>query len=65
MFYVSLLFHIIIANEVPVTILLAYIPILWRIRKGLLIRRIIASRLSTESHKSSWLPAISRKIEKT
>ena len=37
------LFHVIITNEVPVTILQAYISISRRIRKGVLIRRNIAS----------------------
>ena len=42
-----MLFQVIITNEVPVTILSAYIPIPQRIRKGVLIRRIIVSHLCT------------------
>ena len=38
-----LLFQVIITNEIPVTLLEAYIPIPRHIRKGVLIRRIIGS----------------------
>ena len=41
------LFHVVITNEVPVVILLAYISLPRRIRKGMLIRRIIAPDLCT------------------
>ena len=44
-FYV--LFHVIITNEAPATILQAYISLPRHIRKGMLIRRIIASHLCT------------------
>ena len=44
-FYV--LFQVIITNEVPETILYAYIPIPRYIRKGVLIRRILTSHLCT------------------
>ena len=37
------LFHVIITNEKPVTILKAYISLSRHIRKGLLIRRIVVS----------------------
>ena len=39
------LFQVIITNEVPVSILHAYIPIPRHIRKGVFIRRVIASHL--------------------
>ena len=39
------LFQVIITNEIPVTLLKAFIPIARHIRKGVLIRRIIGSRL--------------------
>ena len=42
-----MLFQVIITNEVPITILSAYIPTLQHIRKGVLIRRIIVSHLCT------------------
>ena len=43
MYYV--LFHVIITNEVPITILRACISLSRRIRKGVLIRQNIASDL--------------------
>ena len=43
MYHVS--FHVIITNEVPITILLAYVSLSRHIRKGMLIRRNIASDL--------------------
>ena len=45
--YFHVLFQVIRTNEVPVTILQAYISIPRHIRKGVLIRRIIASQLCT------------------
>ena len=41
------LFHVIITNEEPVTILQAYISLSQHIRKGMLIKRNIASDLRT------------------
>ena len=39
------LFHVILTNELPVTILQAYISLSRHTRKGMLIRRNIASNL--------------------
>ena len=55
------MFQVIITNEVPVTILQAYISLPRHIQKGLLIRQIIASYLCPAVE----LLAISRRIEKT
>ena len=41
------MFHVIITNEIPVTILLAYMSLPQHIRKGVLIKRNIASDLCT------------------
>ena len=55
--------QVIIANEVPVTILSAYIPISRRIRKGVLIWRIIASHLCTTVGRQQFREK-SRKLQK-
>ena len=55
------LFHVIIANGVSATIMQAYMPLSRHIRQ----RRVNETEYCVRLMSSSWLPAISQRIEKT